>query len=167
LRRRRKGFSISADDARHALAILVSEGKIAAHEVTRAIGRRQKLIREIRERLEQLGAEGAALTMEAARKARPVVARTARRAARVGRKAAKAGRKRARRALSAATRAKYQAQGRYMAAVRTLPKAVRKKIREIREKSGVEAAIKAAIAAGKKSPLMRHVRNGIRQVAKA
>ncbi len=160
MRRRRKGLNISADDARQALAILVSEGKIAAHEITRAIERRQKLIREIRERLEQLGAEGASFAMKAARRARPVIRRSAR-------KAAKAGRKGAKRALSAATRAKYQAQGRYMAAVRSLPKAVRKKIRQVREKSGVDAAIKAAIAAGKKSPLMRHIRNGTKAVAKS
>ncbi len=160
MRRRRKGLNISADDARQALAILVSEGKIAAHEVTRAIERRQKLIREIRQRLEQLGAEGASLVTTAVRKARPVVARSAR-------KAAKAGRKGAKRALSAATRAKYQAQGRYMAAVRMLPKTVRKKIREVREKSGVEAAIKAAFAAAKKSPGMKHTREMVKRVVKA
>jgi len=154
LRRRRKGLSISADDARQALTILISEGKIAAAEVTRAIERRQKLIREIRERLEQLGAEGAALVSKASRRARPVIARAARRAAKVGRK-------RARRAISAATRAKYRAQGRYMAAVRTLPKAVRKQIRDVREKSGVEAAIKAAVIAAKKSKVMRHIRERV------
>lgn len=157
MRRRRKGLSISADDARQALAILISEGKIAATEVRRAIDRRQKLIREIRDRLEQLGAEGAALVTQASRRARPVIARAARRAAKVGRK-------RARRAISAATRAKYRAQGRYMAAVRTLPKAVRKQIRDVREKSGVEAAIKAAFVAAKKAKVMRHIRD---RVAKA
>jgi hypothetical protein len=38
----------------------------------------------------------------------------------------------------------YQAQGRYMAAVRPLTKEQRAKIKAIREKSGVQAAIAAA-----------------------
>jgi hypothetical protein len=38
----------------------------------------------------------------------------------------------------------YQQQGRYMAAVRQLPKAARAKIKAVREKSGVRAAIAAA-----------------------
>jgi hypothetical protein len=38
----------------------------------------------------------------------------------------------------------YQRQGRYMAAVRQLPKADRAKIKAIREKSGVRAATAAA-----------------------
>jgi hypothetical protein len=46
--------------------------------------------------------------------------------------------------ISAATRKIYQQQGRYMAAVRPLPKAARAKIKAIREKSGVRAAIAAA-----------------------
>jgi hypothetical protein len=46
--------------------------------------------------------------------------------------------------ISAATRKIYQQQGRYMAAVRLLSKADRVKIKAIREKSGVRAAIAAA-----------------------
>lgn len=54
-----------------------------------------------------------------------------------------AGRK-AKLRVSAATRAAWAAQGRYMAAVRRLPKAARARIKAIREKSGVRAAIAAA-----------------------
>jgi hypothetical protein len=46
--------------------------------------------------------------------------------------------------ISAATRKIYQQQGRYMAAVRQLPKAGRAKVKAIREKSGVRATIAAA-----------------------
>jgi hypothetical protein len=66
----------------------------------------------------------------------PPMARTAR----------TAGRKVARRKprISAVTRKLYQQQGRYMAALRNLPKEQRVKIKAIREKSGVRAAIAAA-----------------------
>lgn len=131
----------------------MSEGRIAARDVARAIQRREKLIREIREQLEALGAGTAVVASRVARRARPVVARAARRAV-------KASRKGAARALSATTRAKYQAQGRYMAAVRTLPKAFRVRVRKIREKSGVDAAIRAAKAMAKRKPVMRHSREG-------
>ena len=59
-------------------------------------------------------------------------------------KAAKRAAKRRKPRISAATRKMYQQQGRYMAAVRQLPKADRAKIKAIREKSGVRAAIAAA-----------------------
>jgi hypothetical protein len=64
----------------------------------------------------------------------------------VARKARTAGRKVARRKprISAATRKIYQQQGRYMAALRPLTKEARAKIKAMREKSGVRAAIAAA-----------------------
>jgi hypothetical protein len=64
----------------------------------------------------------------------------------IGRKTKAASRptRRRKRRISAATRKLYQQQGRYMAAVRRLPKADRAKVRAIREKSGVRAAIAAA-----------------------
>jgi hypothetical protein len=152
LRRRRKtGLNLSADDARRALAFMVSEGKVAARDVVKALERRQKLVREITDRLAALGESATGFVSRAARRVTPRLART-------GRRAAKAGRKRAKRAISAATRAKYQAQGRYMAAVRQLSKPTRAKIKKIREKSGVDAAVKAALALAHKP--MRHGRNG-------
>jgi hypothetical protein len=151
LRRRRKsGLNLSADDARRALAFMVSEGKVAAKDVVKALERRQKLIREITDRLAALGESATGLVSRVAKDVKPLVQR--------GRRAAKAGRKRAKRAISAATRAKYQAQGRYMAAVRQLSKPTRAKIKKIREKSGVDAAVKAALALARKP--MRHGREG-------
>jgi hypothetical protein len=51
----------------------------------------------------------------------------------------------ARKAITRAQRVARQAQGRYMAAVRSLSEDARVKIREIRKESGVDAAIKAAL----------------------
>lgn len=126
--RRRRGSiaSISAERAREALTYLVAEGRVAVREVEKALDNRDRLIREIRQRLAALGAEGA-------------------RAGAAGWKSAeKATRKTRKKAVSAATKAARRAQGQYMAAVRRLSKDVRKKVLEIRKTKGVRAAIKAA-----------------------
>lgn len=126
-RRRRSSIaSISAERAREALTYLVAEGRVAVREVEKALDNRDRLIREIRQRLVALGAEGA-------------------RAGAAGWKSAeKATRKTRKKAVSAATKAARQAQGQYMAAVRRLSKDVRKRVLEIRKTKGVKAAIKAA-----------------------
>jgi hypothetical protein len=120
--RRKKTLSITADQALQALQVFVHDGKILAQDVSRAIQRRDKLVRQLRARLEALGDEGARMAGRLQRRAAPQV----------------------RKAISKARRAAYQAQGRYMAAVRALPKSTRVKIKKIRQSSGVDAAIKAA-----------------------
>jgi hypothetical protein len=120
--RRKKTLSITADQALQALQVFVHDGKILAQDVSRAIQRRDKLVRQLRARLEALGDEGARMASRLKRQAAPQV----------------------RKAISKARRAAYQAQGRYMAAVRALPKSTRVKIKKIRQSSGVDAAIKAA-----------------------
>jgi hypothetical protein len=120
---KRRGIaSITAEQAKNALTYLVHEGKVTAKAVERALGQREKLIREIRERMAALG--GAA--------------------AEGFRQAEKASRKPRRKAVSAATRAARRAQGQYMAAVRRLSKGAKKRVRAIREKSGVKSAIAMA-----------------------
>jgi hypothetical protein len=133
--RRRKGslVTLSAERAREALTYLVAEGRIAAREVEKALDNRDRLIREIRERMAALGVEGV-------RTGR----RLAKRAAKSYRSAEKATRKPRRKAVSAATKAARRAQGQYMAAVRSLSKDVRKRVLEIRKSKGVKAAIAAA-----------------------
>lgn len=123
--RRRSRPDLSPDRAAQAVSILIHEGKLKLQDVKRALVRREKMIRELRERLASLeaGASG-------------VVRKSRRRVAAAPRKAA--------RRISKAQRAAWQAQGRYMAAVRRLSKAGRAKIKAIREKSGVRAAIAAA-----------------------
>jgi hypothetical protein len=135
-RRRRSSLALSGDQARAALAVLIQEGKLAAGEVRKVLQRRNRLIRNLRAKL-------AALEAGAVKAGRRVLKdgffpmagkrKTARRPA-VRRKPR----------ISAATRKLYQQQGRYMATVRSLSKNQKAKVRAIREKSGVQAAIAAA-----------------------
>ncbi len=128
-RRRKSTLSFSGNQARQALAVLIQEGKLAAGEVRNALLRRERLIRALRASLSALEQGVGTLGRRIARPAtRAVVKRVARKKPRI----------------SAATRKMYQAQGRYMAAVRQLPKEARAKVKAIREKSGVEAATRAA-----------------------
>ena len=129
-RKTKKALKLSAHHAGIALQMLLEEGKIVASDVTRALSNREKMIKELRERLAAL---------ETA--ARPV----ARRVASSARKAARRAAPRARKAITRAQRVARQAQGRYMAAVRRLSQDARVRIREIRKQSGVDAAIKAAM----------------------
>lgn len=116
--------------------VLVHEGKIAASEVREALKKREKLIRDLRTRLEELGDE----TVAAGR-------RFGKRAAarlRAAKKASRPARKRAKPVISAATRKIYQMQGKYMSALRQLPRTARAKIKKIRASKGVRVAIAAA-----------------------
>jgi hypothetical protein len=122
-RRIRTTLKITAEHAAHALHLLVAEGKIAAKDVTNALKRREALIGELRKRLGALEAGAMVKAKAGVKKGR--------------------GRRRQRK-ISAATRAKFRAQGRYMAAVRRLPTAARAKVKAIRGKSGIGAAIAAA-----------------------
>lgn len=135
-RRRRSSLAISAEHARHALAVLVHEGKLKTSEVQKALQRREHLIRALRDSLAALAGDVGQLrkrygkdgfSPRPTRKAKPAK-RT------VGRKPR----------ISAATRKLYQQQGRYMAAVRSLSKDQKAKVKAVREKSGVQAAIAAA-----------------------
>jgi hypothetical protein len=120
---------LSGEQAHQAFALLVDEGKLAVGEIRKALQRRDRLIRTLRARLAALEAGAASVGTRLFKGSAPA-ARTAKR--------------RRKPRISAATRKMYQQQGRYMAAVRPLPKAVRAKVKAIREKSGVRAAIGAA-----------------------
>jgi hypothetical protein len=103
--------------------MLVDDGKIAAKDVTAALKRREKTIRELRARLSALGEDVAASVAKTAAREAP----------------------RARRAITQAQRRARQAQGRYLAAIRKLSRQARVQVRAIRAKSGVDAAIRAAV----------------------
>ena len=135
-KRRRSSLALSAEQARQALAVLIQEGKLAAGEVQKALQRRDRLIRALRDRLTALGEDAGRVGRRLLKGA----------VFSVGRKtgATKPRAKRRKPRISAATRKMYQAQGRYMAAVRQLPKAARAKIKAIRARSGVAAATVAA-----------------------
>lgn len=133
-RRRRSALALSGEHSRQAIAILIQEGRLKASEVRKALQRRDRLIKALKARLSALeqGAVGIGKRLKAslptARKPRTGRRKVARRKPRI----------------SAATRKLYQQQGRYMAALRPLSKEQRGKIKAIREKSGVRAAIAAA-----------------------
>lgn len=128
-RKTRKAIRLSAAHAAVALQLLIEDGKVAAADVTKALKKREKLIRDLRTRLSALE-----------KAARPA----ARRIARASRKAARRAKPRARKAISRAQKLARRAQGRYMTAVRRLSKDARAKIKAVRKQSGVAAAIKAA-----------------------
>ncbi len=135
-RRRRSSLSLSAEEARRALGVLIHDRKIAVTEVKKALKRREQLVRELKSRLAALGDEAVAVGGQ--------VRRSARRRGRSAERASRPTRRPAKRAISAATRKMYQTQGRYIAALRQLSKNARKQVKAIREKSGVNAAIAAA-----------------------
>jgi hypothetical protein len=132
-RRSRFLAGISADEAQKALAYLVHEGTVTAETVQKALQRREKLIREIRERMVALGVESLGVSEKIGKSAVAGL-----------RRAEKSSRNPRRKAVSAATRAARKAQGQYLGAIRRLSKTARKEIKALRQKSGVKAAIAAA-----------------------
>jgi hypothetical protein len=128
-RKTKKALKLSANHAAVALHLLIEDGRIAAADVTKALKNREKMIRDLRARLEALEKAAA-----------PV----ARRIAKAGRKAARRAAPKARKAISRAQATARRAQGHYMSAVRGLSKQARVRIKAIRKQSGVAAAIKAA-----------------------
>ncbi|HEY3203579.1 MAG TPA: hypothetical protein VGL03_07950 [Thermoanaerobaculia bacterium] len=125
----KKALKLSADHAAHALQMLIEDGKIAAGDVLKALRRREAMIQELRGRLAALEQGVSASVARAAKQARRNFDRQ---------------RPRAKTAISRAQRTARQAQGRYMAAIRMLSKEGRLKIKAVRERSGVDEAIKAA-----------------------
>jgi hypothetical protein len=115
----------TASYAQRALRALLSTGKITESQISAALRAWEK-------RVEDLKREIAALTGQAA--APPRGARRPARRRRSGRRLK----------LTPQGRASLRMQGRYMAAVRVLPQSARARIRAIREKSGVKAAIAEA-----------------------
>jgi hypothetical protein len=125
---RRKVFRLSPDRAAQALSILLNEGKLKIQDVRRALLQREKLIRDLRDRLASLEESRSGKGRAPRRSARKRVGKTQKRAARI----------------SKAQHAARQAQGRYLGAIRPLAVEARAKVKEIRAKSGVRASIAAA-----------------------
>jgi hypothetical protein len=117
-RQARPTLKITSDRAAHALHLLIAEGKIATHDVINALKRREAMIADLRKRL-------------AALESGIVAAGT-----RIGRTA--------KRRLTAERRAALKLHGQYLGLVRPLSKAAKAKIRAIRVRGGVRAAIAAA-----------------------
>jgi hypothetical protein len=118
-----KAVRLTGQHAAYALQMLIEDGKIASRDVVQALKRREKTVRELRARLIALG-EDVSKAVQAANDSPQA--------------------RRARKQITRAQRTARQAQGRYMAAVRRLSKDARKRVKEIRLKSGVDAAIREA-----------------------
>jgi hypothetical protein len=120
-RKTRKAVNLTSHHAALALQMLIEDGKIAARDVVAALKRREKMVRDLRDKLASLGEDAGKLVRMASKDA-----------------------KKTRQRLTRAQRIARQAQGRYMAAVRRLSKSARAKVKAIRSESGVDAAIRAA-----------------------
>jgi len=134
-RRLRSNRGISAQQSHQALAVLLHDGKVRASEVWEALRRRERLLNELKGRLAALG-EG---MMRVAAKKDGSSSMTGMFRASKGQASRKP-----REPISAARRASMRSQGRYLAAVRPLSKSARMRVRAIRQKSGMRAAIAAA-----------------------
>ena len=125
-RKTRLALRINTAHAVHTLHLLIAEGKIAATDIAGALKRREKMIRDLRQRLVALE-QGAVSAMR-----------------RTGRTLARKAARKPKRKMTAARRAALKLHGQYLGTVRPLSKANRAKVKAIRVKSGVRAAIAAA-----------------------
>jgi hypothetical protein len=133
-------MKLSPDQSHYVLGVLMSQGKIRAPHVHKVLNGREQEIRSLRERLAALEQ----LSPSAPGRAR-------RRRGRPGRVAARKPRARRRIQMSPRVRALRQQQGKYMGYVRRLKPAEKARVRSVREKQGMEAAIRLAKSLGAKS----------------
>jgi hypothetical protein len=128
-------MKFSPSQAHYALNVLLSQGKLRVANIRKALKNREKEIRSLRERLAAL--EQFSPGVSAGR--------------RPGRPARAARKKRVRRIkMSPRVRALRQLQGKYMGYVRRLKPAEKARVRSVREKQGMGAAIRLARSLGAK-----------------
>jgi len=120
-------MKISADQAQYVLDALVAQGRIRWTQVQKVLQGRMEEIRKLRVRLASL---------------ERLVGRSA--------SAARGRRRIVRRAMSPKTRALRRLQGKYMGHVRVLKAADKARVKAVREKHGIGAAIKLAASLGSK-----------------
>jgi hypothetical protein len=131
-------MQMTPSEAHYALQRLISQGKIRESQVLAVLNGRPQEIAALREQLAALeGIDG--------RGAR----RGARRASRGNRAPAPARKRRV--AISPKVRALRRLQGKYMGFVRRLKPAEKARVRAVREKEGMQAAIRLASSLGKSS----------------
>ena len=123
---------LTPHESHYVLSTLISRGAVRLSQVEKALRGRQQQIRNLREQLASLES-----LFRAGRGRRP--------AANGGRASAKANRRpRARRPMSPKVRALRKQQGKYMGFVRSLKPAEKSRVRAVREKQGMAAAIALA-----------------------
>jgi hypothetical protein len=122
-------------ESHYVLQSLMSQGRVRLNQVKAVLNGRSKVIAELRERLASLEGIGGG-------------------ARRRGRKAAASTRsttKKRRVAISPKVRALRRLQGKYMGYVRRLKPAEKARVRDVREKQGMQAAIRLAASLSKAS----------------
>ena len=130
-------MKFSPSQAHYALNVLISQGKLRVAHIRKALKSRETEIRSLSERLAALEHFAPAAPSRAGRKP--------------GRPARAARKPRVRRIkMSARVRALRQRQGKYMGYVRRLKPAEKARVRSVREKQGIEAAIRLAKSLGAK-----------------
>ena len=125
---------MTADESHYVLQSLMSQGRIRQNQVRAVLNGRTKEIASLRERLAAL--EG-------------IRAGRSRRGGRTSKKSARGVRRR-RVAISPKVRALRRLQGKYMGYVRRLKPAEKARVRAIREKEGMQAAIRLAASLARK-----------------
>ncbi len=120
-------------ESHYVLQTLISQGKVRQNQVAAVLGGRTKEIADLRERLAAL--EGIQSGSREARK-RPAAARSD-------------GRRNV--TISPKVRALRRLQGKYMGYVRRLKPTEKARVREVREKQGMQAAIRLASSLSTKS----------------
>lgn len=133
--------NLTPNDSHYVLQSLVASGALRASQVEKALRGREDEIRSLRERLASLESLSGA--------SRPGRGRRAGAGASGSRRGG-GGAKRRRR-MSPKTRALRKLQGKYMGLVRGLKAAEKARVRTVREKQGMAAAIALASSLGKKS----------------
>jgi hypothetical protein len=122
-------------ESHYVLQSLLSEGRIRLNQVKAVLNGRSKVIAELRERLASLEGLGGAGTRRRGRKPASTKRSTQKR----------------RVAISPKVRALRRLQGKYMGYVRRLKPAEKARVREVREKQGMQAAIRLAASLSKAS----------------
>lgn len=125
---------ITPAESHYVLQSLMSQGRVRLNQVKAVLNGRSKVIAELRERLASL--EGMGGGGARGRKARTSSTRAP---------------KKRRVAISPKVRALRRLQGKYMGYVRRLKPAEKARVREVREKQGMQAAIKLASSLAKAS----------------
>lgn len=126
-------MNLTPEQSQYVLATLVRQGKVRNSQIESALKGRAQEIRDLRERLASLEAMS-----DSGRGAR-------------GARRAPARRRPTRRRMSPRVRALRKLQGKYMGYVRRLKPADKARVRAIREKQGMEAAIRLASSIAGKS----------------
>jgi hypothetical protein len=119
-----RSFTVTGEQARQILAVLLLEKKISARDARLALARHRKRIAQLRAELAHLGGDGPF----------PAPARAERQVSRAVRP----------RRISAERRRAMKQQGRYLAAVRPLKPSDRAKVKAVRQEEGFTAAMAEA-----------------------